>query len=236
MEHLCAQVHCAQVQGKGHVILSSTRPRHILLKDVAYESIKKLLNNGVLSPGELVSESYLVEMLKMSRTPIRAALQRLEHEGIVRTHPKQGVYIRDISPREVREVFDLRIALETFAVRRVVQTATDEDIASLREIVEKQLEPLNKRDVNLFMSYDALFHFTIMKLCGNQEMIKIFSNIQDKLNLYGREIFRKRLDRFDSSFSEHSHILLSIEQRDEEAACRNMEEHLEFGKRIMLDF
>lgn len=215
--------------------MSLSRPRHILLKDVAYESIKQLLNGGVLTPGELVSESYLVELLKMSRTPIRAALQRLEHEGIVRTHPKQGVYIRDISPREVREVFDLRIALETFAVRKIIQDATDEAIATLREIVEKQLQPLDERDADQFMFYDSLFHFTIMNLCGNREMIRVFQNIQDKLSIYGSEIFRRKIDRLDSSFAEHNEIVLSIEQRNEETASENMRKHLEFGKKIMLE-
>ena len=107
-------------------------------KDLAYEEIKRLILDGKLSGDMPISENVLANMLGISRTPVREALRRLEMDGFVRVIPNQGVVIREVSISEVKEIYDMRIALEEFVVRELADGLSDEDFRNLEAILKKQ--------------------------------------------------------------------------------------------------
>src|SRR6516162_1995631 len=86
----------------------------VLLRQRAYGELKELIQSGALPAGAFLSERQLVGRLGMSKTPIRAALQQLEGEGLVSVSPQQGILVRELSAREILELFDLRAAVEPF--------------------------------------------------------------------------------------------------------------------------
>ena len=96
----------------------------LLLKERAYSEIKQRLQAGEYASGTFLSERQLAIQLGMSKTPIRAALERLEQEGFVAISPHQGVIIRDLSVHEIADQYEFREALETFVARRMAGRLT----------------------------------------------------------------------------------------------------------------
>lgn len=205
------------------------------LQDKAYDSIRKMIVSGILAMGEIVTEGYLVSLLGMSRTPVRSALHRLEQDGLVRIFPKQGIYIPELSVSQIREMYDLRIALETFAVRRLTQNALPERLNTLHNILNCQREQLDRADTSVFMIHDSRFHLSIVEFLENHELMSVFHKNEDKLLMFGREIFKRDIRRLQLSYQEHVCILTAVEKGDEQTAVQKMEEHLLRGRAVLLN-
>src|SRR4051794_4236895 len=86
-------------------------PARSFLKDEAYEKIKGRLLEGDYAPGSFLSERQLAENLGMSKTPVKAALERLESEGFIAVSPQQGIVVRELSVREIADQYEIRAAL-----------------------------------------------------------------------------------------------------------------------------
>jgi DNA-binding GntR family transcriptional regulator len=211
------------------------KPNKTFLKDQAYEEIKKLIVNGDLVPGEFLSEGFLCEQLEMSRTPIRSALQRLELDGILRIHPKQGIYISDISVKQINEVYEIRSALETFALRKLSKNIKKHQLVELHDILNKQYEYVKSEDTNLSLEYDMMFHLKIMEFIENEQMLEMFKSIRDKLKFYGNEVLKKKEIRLRQTYEEHLSILEDLENGNAEEVVQKIEEHLQNGKRTLLE-
>ncbi|MCM3186752.1 GntR family transcriptional regulator [Priestia megaterium] len=210
-------------------------PKKEFLKDQAYTNIKELLMKGELLRGEFLSEGFLSEELGMSRTPIRSAIQRLEHEGIVRIHPKQGIYICDISIQQVNEIYEARNVLETFAIRKLSRTIKHNQVEELQDILNLQFKGIQKQDIYLSLKLDTEFHLKIMELIENKEMYEMFKSIEAKLSFYGKRVLTKKGERLLETYEEHLLILTELKKGNTDSAVRYMEEHLEKGRRILLD-
>lgn len=204
------------------------------LQDKAYSSIRKMIVDGELSRGEFITEGQLVEHLGMSRTPVRSALHRLEQDGFVRIFPKQGVYIPDLSVAQIHEMYDLRIALETFAVRRLTQAGEHPAFQYLQEILCRQKKQLEMANTTKFMVEDTQFHVSLIRLLENSELMMAFERNADKLFMFGREIFQRDISRLKLSYEEHCSIVNAMETGDAAMAAKNMEEHLQRGRAVLL--
>ena len=146
--------------------------RRIFLKDRAYEELKMLILSEAFPPGSFLSERTLAEKLGMSKTPVRSAIERLENEGFVSVSPQQGIVVRALSAEEVRNHFDLRIALETFVVRRLTGTLSPDGRAQLAAKLREHEHALQTGDVALAASGDLEFHLTLCRLWGNEEILR----------------------------------------------------------------
>src|SRR5262245_56779925 len=85
-----------------------------LMKERAYSEIKRRILNCDYPPGSFLSERNLATTLGMSKTPVKAALERLEHEGFITVSPQQGIVVRELSIREIADQYEIRTALESF--------------------------------------------------------------------------------------------------------------------------
>jgi DNA-binding GntR family transcriptional regulator len=220
---------------KGIDKMNLKKPNKSFLKDQAYEKIKKLIVNGDLVPGEFLSEGFLSEQLEMSRTPIRSALQRLELDGILRIHPKQGIYICDISVKQINEVYEIRMALESFALRKLSKNIKKQQLVELQDILIKQYEYVKNVDTNLSLEYDMMFHLKIMEFIENEQMLEMFKSIRDKLKFYGNEVLKKKEIRLRQTYEEHLSILEELEKGNAEEVVQKIEEHLQNGRRTLLE-
>ncbi|MGF9858559.1 GntR family transcriptional regulator [Priestia endophytica] len=210
-------------------------PTKELLKDKAYTDIKELLVIGELAPGDVISEGDLSEELGMSRTPIRSAIQRLEHEGIVRVHSKQGIYICDISIQQVNEIYEARTLLESFAIKKLSKTITQSQIQELKNILNRQYEEIKNNNIQLYLEFDTKFHLRLMELMGNKEILDMFKSIETKLSFYGKRVLIKKTERTLETYNEHILILNELEKGNVDLAVCYMKEHLEKGRRVLLN-
>src|SRR3954447_7273637 len=115
-------------------------PAKGLLKERAYDEIKRLLLKGDLAPGTFLAERQLAARLGMSKTPVRSALERLEAEGFISISPQQGAIVRDLSMNEIADQYEIRVALETFVARNVSGRLNRHQIAQVRANLEAQRE------------------------------------------------------------------------------------------------
>ena len=218
-----------------HVGASATpRKRRMLLKDRAYEEIRARIIDGRLAPGTFVVEGGLAEMLEMSKTPVRAAIGRLEHEGFVAVSPQQGIVIRQMSLEEIVDHFDIRIALETFVVERLADRLTDEQVRALEEILVAQERFARNADVAGYVAHDAHFHLTLCRFAENMEIHRVMTQQHDKLNRVIFRVLRKEPARMDSSTREHRSILDALSAGDGPAAVERIRRHLNFGKQSLV--
>lgn len=197
-----------------------------LLKDVAYEKIKQKILRG---REDYTSENTLVEELEMSRTPIREALQRLQYEGFIKIISNQGVVIPELSVKETNDLFDMRIAIETFSLKQAVDITTKEDFEAMYRLIEEQKDAAQHNDVFQFIEKDAEFHLYLLDIVGNHLFIQSFNNIKDRLHRTSRNL-KTNTERLLLLAEEHIRIIEFIKNKDIDRAVVEMENHLNGGK------
>jgi len=205
-----------------------------LLKDRAYEALKQLILGETFAGGTFLSERGLVARLGMSKTPIRAALERLEHEGFVTVSPQQGIVVREFSLAETIDLFDIRVALESFVVSRLAGQLSLAQIAALEHNLAQQSERVEAGDVPGMTEPDAQFHLLLCEFLGNREIVSTMRGLRDKLFRVVFRVSSGRRDRVAEALREHRAIFAALVDGDGVAAAQRMQNHLEYGKRFLL--
>jgi len=206
----------------------------VLLKERAYEELKSLILNETFPPGTFLSERRLSERLQMSKTPIRAALERLEMDGFVSIAPQQGILVRELSIDEVVDLFDIRCALETFVVRELASRGlASEQVRQLEANLEAQARSAEREELTNYTRLDADFHSMLCRFHGNQEITKVILHLRDKMFQVVARVSRTP-GRSITSYKDHAAILDAVMQGEGERAAIRMKEHLLYGKRFLV--
>ena len=166
------------------------------LTDKAYSAIKSAIMSNELTPGTVLAEENLASQLGISRTPLRAALQRLQHEEIVMQNGKNMV-VAEVTERDVRDISVVRIQLEPLDIHLLAQNGgiTAKHLDRLYLCGEKQLNALRSGDSEAFLDQDALFHVSLAQLTGNSfltdlvinETIRRFHTLSGSLSFHAEE-------------------------------------------------
>ena len=210
--------------------MNDCQSAHTLLKDQAYENLKRLILEEVFSPGTCLSERQLAARLDMSKTPIRSALARLEAEGFVALPPQQGIVVREPSLREVVDLFDIRIALETFVVQSIAGRLNPEQIGQLRANLELQAQA---GDVVEYTRLDADFHLLLCKLFANREILQVMRGGWDKLYRVVLGLLRTDAERLMISYGGPEGSVEAVAKGQGAQAVARVREHLEYGKHFL---
>lgn len=177
--------------------------------DTAYRLIKLAILNGELYPGALLQEQDLIDRFQLGRTPIRESIQRLITEGLIYSIPRKGVFVTQISSNNVRDVYELRCKLDTFAAELSAKRASEQEIASLVELIEQSVH-LTEADKVLF---DEKFHELFYKSSHNAELEKICERLyQQSIRLFSIKGYQR--ETLETMRSELSKIVEAIQGRD----------------------
>jgi DNA-binding GntR family transcriptional regulator len=206
----------------------------MLLKEQAYEQIKRAILGGDFPPGSFLAERQLAERLGMSKTPVKAALERLELEGFVAVSPQQGIVIREMTIEQIAYQYELRTALETYVLRTVAGRLTAEQIERVRANLAAQEALLGTGKVREGVALDTAFHLMFVEFLGNQEILRLMGQLREKIQRVISRVFQLNPCRFDSSYEEHMAITEAVEAGDGGRAAKLIEDHLEYGKRMIL--
>ena len=209
----------------------ATRPT---LATRAYEDLKRLLMKGAYVPGDFLTEGELARRLKMSKTPVRTALTRLEMDGFVTVSPQQGIVVREASIHDVLDIFDIRMALETFVVRRLATTISPPQVDRLRANLEAQAKAAKEQDTQTTTRLDTEFHLMLCDFAGNLEIRDVMERLRGKLHRIILGIQNKNPARILEGNREHAEIAEAIIQGRGEDAARLVVQHLEWGKKYLL--
>jgi DNA-binding GntR family transcriptional regulator len=212
----------------------TVEPAKLLLRDRAYRELKDLIQSEAITAGAFLSERQLVERLGMSKTPIRVALQQLEADGLVTVSPQQGILVRELSAREISELFELRNAVEPFVVRRLTGRVKGQPVDRLKENMAAQRLAAARGDVVVLTELDVQFHVLLAELLDNRELLQPLRRAMTRLYREIVRISRRAEGRLQASVREHDAIVESVLGADAEGAAARMEEHLLFGRQFLL--
>lgn len=191
-----------------------------------YDRIREMILEGRLKPGARIDEEGFSKALGVSRTPLREALHRLDHEGLAAIWPRRGAFVADFTKVEILELLELREGLESFATRLASQRATAETIDRLHSLIKPaQLRDLSEHNPRELAQLDRKFHELVYEATGNAKLIEASRRINDQVHLV-RLTTTLLSDRRTKSTEEILGIVAAIERRDADEAERIARQHV----------
>jgi DNA-binding GntR family transcriptional regulator len=205
-----------------------------LLRQKAYERIKKAIVTLRFEMGKNLNEKELSSEFKLGRTPIREALQQLANEGLVVIVPRKGAYVSIVSFVDFQKLLDTRIMLETHCARKAAARITGEMLDHLRQIMTS-VEPLIvARDIDALLSIDRQIHMAAVRSLDNEYIEQIASQLYDRVARLWYLSF-KNLDEPElrTRLLSHQQIIDALDQRDPDAVDKEVRHHIDlFVERI----
>ena len=156
------------------------KPRQTLADKVYAELRNRILQNAY-QPGFQMLEQEVASELGASRTPVREALVRLEHEGLVELIPRRGFRVVPVVASDMKEIYEVLTSLETMASELLARrSATDEEIAPMVEATDDMERALENDDLSAWAEADERYHRSLIELCGNQRLINMALTVRDQ--------------------------------------------------------
>ena len=197
------------------------------LVEGAYDALKEAIRNNVFPPGYQGSEQEIASQLGMSRTPVHEAIIRLQEEGLVRVLSRRGVLVCPISPEDMREIYEVIIALESASSELLAEkpAAEREPVADeLEEVNARMQSALAKDDLVGWAKADERFHQLLVERSGNGRLARMFHTIMDQSHRARMLTLRLR-PRPVASVAEHRAIVAAIRQGDAATARERAKQH-----------
>ena len=198
------------------------------LAEAVYLRIKQDIFDFRLLPGDRFTEGEVAARLKVSRTPVREGLQRLEKEGYLRVHFRAGWSVRDLDFRQFDDLYDLRIILEVAAIRQLCDRAERPQLGQLEAI---WLVPAEDRRGNgdEVARLDEEFHSSLVAAAGNPEVLRCHRDVTERIRILRRLDFTEP-DRVVATYQEHGQILRAVLRHRADQAILLLRTHIETSK------
>jgi len=194
------------------------------LEDQAYELLQKMIVKGELAMGKLYSESEIAKQFNISRTPVRTAIQHLEKDGLVTILTNRGFCVREFTERDIREVYELRKALETYAIERFIDEK--KDVKELRKTIERLKTYAEAGDLASVTEQDRKFHLLLIKETGNTRLEEDYGNLRILILVVTMQALQLP-GHARRTVSEHSEIVKAIERGDFPRAKEALYKHFD---------
>lgn len=197
-------------------LASASRGVYRTAEDTVAAVIRDAIVSGVFRPGERLPQDMLANLLDVSRMPIRAAMGKLESEGLVELHPHRGATVRSLSPQEVSDLYEMRILIETYALRKTTAAISDGELEQLGRLADK-LESDRDAETELV---DRQSFYRFLYSIGNTP--RVVSTIMQ----FRAEVSRYTMGLADLRSHTHRELLQRIRMRNPDLAASWLEAHL----------
>lgn len=194
------------------------------LTDIRETSLAKLVRddmlssilNGNLVPGQRINEPDVASRLKVSRVPVREALRELESSGIVVSRKHAGVFVRQLNPKEVQDLYQMRGLLDGFAGRCAAQLPMTERTAlaqSLDASIQTMKQAVTQQQVAAYYAENLRFHWLLVESVGNQQLTETYRGTVQKLHISRMKNLARVAD-MRTSIAEHGAIVKALRSGD----------------------
>ena len=200
------------------------------LRNRTYETLLGLIVSGELPPGAPLDERALTE--RLSRTPFREAVAVLASEGLVDIRPYRGFSVHRPTAKEIDDLYQLRRALESFAIRLAVENVSNADIARLAATLDAAVSALEQGDLDAYGAHDAAFHAAIARLSGNEPLLEVLERLALRIQM-GRAIANRSARFAADAAAERDAILAALRARDADRAAALMDAHIAHVQRAV---
>lgn len=203
-----------------------TMDEFLPLRDVVFNTLRRAILTGELKPGERLMEIHLANRLGVSRTPIREAIRKLELEGLVIMIPRRGAEVAQITEKGLKDVLEVRRALDALCVELACDRISDEEEQQLKLACDKFEQATETKDATVIARADVELHDIIVRATGNQRLIQLINNLSEQMYRYRFEYIKDE-NRHDNLIEEHRMIYESIARRDKEKAAEAARLHID---------
>jgi DNA-binding GntR family transcriptional regulator len=204
------------------------------LVEQAYRAIRQRILDNVYPPGYRALELEFADDLKISRTPVREALQRLQAEGLVEIIPRHGARVLPVSPDDMREIYQMLIALEPMAAEIVARKRlSPQELQPLIDASKEMNAALRSNDLDAWAQADDRFHRYIVEMSGNRLLVATVQKIWDRAHRARMVTLRLRPKPVNST-REHNAIVDAIRAGDAELTARLFRAHRERGSNELM--
>lgn len=215
------------------------------LSQSAYDYIRQKLLRGELPLEKRISETALAREMGMSRTPVREAIRRLQSQGLLFQLPSSGTFVARPDRTQLVEAYEIREALECFAVVKAAQRMTagqrddlmgycEQMRAAMRGMRDAGEAILDGQRLEQFLKGDLGFHLLLLRAAGNRMAIELFTESHMRNRVFGYRSHRRDLHHGAWVWLAHARIALAVRRRDTRAARRAMQRHIRTSLRDAL--
>lgn len=194
------------------------------LSQEAYERIQAMLLRSEIASNAKISEEKLAAELGISRTPVREAIRRLQQEGVLNQRPSSGTYVAAPNRQSLIETYEVRMALEAFAVRKAARRMSSAHVVELKRYCDDMHGAIRAfRDsgrpvldgplLRDFLVADLSFHMLLMKSAGNPYMLKLMAATHVRNRIFGPQSHKRSLRHVAYVWLYHARVLRAVRQR-----------------------
>jgi len=198
---------------------------NVSLGDVAYQAIREAIMTNAMKPGDRLSEYMVADWLKISRTPAREGLRRLESEGLLTSHPRRGLVVATFDEAALHELYSAREVLESTVAAMAARLATDAEISALQHMVD--LEAAMAGTPEAMFEHNLAFHKRVSQAARNRYLVKFLQSLSDTISAHRRVSTLTSDIRRAEVLRDHRDLVNAIAQRDEEAARAVATRHIQ---------
>lgn len=206
--------------------LRVTRQR---MRDEIADVLKKAIIQGALRPGTRIYEQGVVQNLGVSRTPVREALVKLEHEGLVTNDTRKGAVVAGISKKDLSEIYPIVGALESLAASMAVPRIGSKELSTLRDLNERMAKLAQAGRSTEFMEVNIRFHESFLLRSQNKRLCDLIFGGSFQLAHY-RTVSLVSRERMLESVKEHEKIIDAFARKDPRAVESLVKQHIESGR------
>lgn len=214
-------------------IMQQNMNEYLPLRDVVFNTLRQAILTGELKPGERLMEIHLADRLGVSRTPIREAIRKLELEGLVVMIPRKGAQVARITEKNLKDVLEVRRALDILAVQLACRRMDDDYKKQLREACDAFAKVVKNNDTKDITEADVHFHDIINKSTGNDRLIQLVNNLAEQMYRYRLE-YIKDAAYHNRLVEEHEEIYDAIVNHDEERAAKAVVLHIDNQEKTII--
>lgn len=194
------------------------------ISDDVADALRNMIVDGSLPAGERINEVHLSQQLGVSRTPLREALARLEHEGALEAFPRIGYFVRPLTVEEFEQIYAIRPILEPVALR-LAGLPSPEQVKRLDEL-NRRIE--KARDADEVIGLDDEWHLELVSACPNKVLVDLIKQFARRTRRYEIALMRERRNVL-ASLTEHKTIMAALRKRNLDGACAALRANLEIG-------
>ena len=199
---------------------------YLPLRDVVFNTLRQAILTGEMKPGERLMEIHLANKLGVSRTPIREAIRKLELEGLVIMIPRRGAEVAQITWKNLKDVLEVRKALDVLAIELACERMTQEELQKLCKACEAFKDATKNGDLRKIAESDVALHDIIVYSTRNNRLIQLVNNLSEQMYRYRFE-YIKDVSQHERLVKEHNDIYESILKKNKKAAADAVRRHID---------
>ena len=206
---------------------------YISLTDIVFNNLRWAIITGDLRPGERLPEIPIAKEFKVSRTPVREALRKLELEGLAFMMPGRGAKVAKIAEKDLRDIMEVRMILEKLAIDLACERITMEWFARFESVLENFYHVIGSKEIGKIIESDVCFHDLIFEVTGNLQLIRAMRNFKEHTYRYRLE-YLKKITNYIQLYKEHCDIYKAIKIHDKELAEKLMNNHIYYQEQLLI--